>query len=164
MSQYVPGISLPLLRNLGLIHRIVEKFSTKWGDYVSIERGLNWQSKSTNKHGTVPIFRGAQLSPYYLDKVTDFINISKFIRNEYDYQFKPKILNQLAIAHVQNPYPHFYLQATLDLENKLVFETISCTFVKNSSVSIKFLLAINNSKLFAWLLYKYVFSNAIRST
>jgi len=31
-------------------------------------------------------------------------------------------------------------------------------------VSIKFLLAINNSKLFAWLLYKFVYSNAIRST
>ncbi len=153
------------LEELNLIYSIIEKFNSKWGNYVSIVRGLNWQSKSTNKHNmAIPIYRGAQLSPYFLNKATDFIDISKFNKNEYTYQFKPKILNQLAIAHVQNPYPHFFLQAALDLENKLVFETISCTFVKNSSVSIKFLLAINNSKLFAWLLYKFVYSNAIRST
>ena len=36
--------------------------------------------------------------------------------------------------------------------------------MKDDSVNIKFLLAINNSKLFAWLLYKFVYSNAIRST
>jgi hypothetical protein len=36
--------------------------------------------------------------------------------------------------------------------------------VKDNSLNIKFLLAINNSKLFAWLLYKFVYSNAIRST
>jgi len=63
-----------------------------------------------------------------------------------------------------DPYPHFFLQAALDINNKLVFETISCTFVKNKLINIKFLLAINNSKLFAWLLYKFVYSNAIRST
>lgn len=147
-----------------LIYKIIKKCNAKWGDYVSIERGLNWQSKATKKHGLVPIYRGAQLSPYFIGKPTDFIDINEFNRNEYKYQSKPKILNQLAIAHVQNPYPHFYLQATLDLENKLVFETISCTFVEDNSVSIKFLLAINNSKLFSWLLYKFVYSNAIRST
>jgi len=65
---------------------------------------------------------------------------------------------------VQNPYPHFFLQATLDPNNRLVFETISCTFLKDSSADIKFVLGFNNSKLFAWLLYKLIYSNAIRST
>jgi len=147
-----------------LIRKVISKFNSKWIDYVSIERGLNWQSQVKKKRGQVPIHRGAQLSPYFIAKATDFVNISKFKKSEYEYQLNPKILNQLAIAHVQNPYPHFYLQAALDLDNRLVFETISCTFVKNNSVNIKFLLAINNSRLFAWLLYKFVYSNAIRST
>ncbi|HUX97318.1 MAG TPA: hypothetical protein VMV47_16405 [Bacteroidales bacterium] len=63
-----------------------------------------------------------------------------------------------------NPYPHFYLQATLDYENKIVFETISCSFLKNKDINLKFLFGVNNSKLFAWLLYKFVYNNAIRST
>lgn len=147
-----------------LIKKIIGRCNRKWADYVSIERGLNWQSQVRKKHGTVPIHRGAQLSPYFLDNATDFIDLKQFSKSEYQYQLRPKILNQLALAHVQNPYPHFYLQAALDLDNRLVFETISCTFVKDSSVNIKFLLAINNSKLFAWLLYKFVYSNAIRST
>jgi type I restriction-modification system DNA methylase subunit len=152
------------VEEMKLIKKIISRCNRKWADYVSIERGLNWQSQVRKKHGTVPIHRGAQLSPYFLDKATDFIDLKKFRRSEYQYQLRPKILNQLALAHVQNPYPHFYLQAVLDLENRLVFETISCTFVQDSLVNIKFLLAINNSKLFAWLLYKFVYSNAIRST
>ncbi|MDP2919432.1 MAG: hypothetical protein Q8O43_04345 [Dehalococcoidia bacterium] len=147
-----------------IIKNIIGRLGKRWVDYVSIERGLNWQSQANKKLGTTPIHRGAQLSPYFLDKATDFIDLRKFNRNEYQYEQKPKILNQLAPAHVQNPYPHFFLQAALDLENRLVFETISCTFVRENSVDIKFLLAINNSKLFAWLLYKFVYSNAIRST
>jgi len=152
------------IEEMKIIKKIIGRFNGRWADYVSIERGLNWQSQVGKKHGSSPIHRGAQLSPYFLDKATDFIDLKKFSKNEYQYQLRPKVLNQLAIAHVQNPYPHFYLQAALDLENRLVFETISCTFVKDDSVNIKFLLAINNSKLFAWLLYKFVYSNAIRST
>ena len=152
------------IEEMKIIKKIIGRFNGRWADYVSIERGLNWQSQVGKKHGSSPIHRGAQLSPYFLDKATDFIDLKKFSKNEYQYQLRPKVLNQLALAHVQNPYPHFYLQAALDLENRLVFETISCTFVKDDSVNIKFLLAINNSKLFAWLLYKFVYSNAIRST
>lgn len=149
-----------------LIDRILKTFSSRWGDYVVIERGLNWQSEASKERGTgaMPIYRGAQLSPYFVDEPKDFINLDKFNREKYEPQYNPKILNQLAIAHVQNPYPHFYLQAALDVENKLVFDTVSCTYAKNSMIDIQFLLGINNSKLFAWLLYKFVYSNAVRST
>ena len=149
---------------LELIKKIISRFQHKFGEYVYLKRGLNWQSKVEKNPGDTPIYRGAQLSPYFLNKPTDFINLNNFSPEEYSYLLKPKILNQLAIAHVQNPYPHFYLQSTLDLEDKLVFETISCTFIKNPKINIKFVLALNNSKLFAWLLYKFIYSNAIRST
>ncbi len=147
-----------------LIKKILNIANSKFGKYVSVKRGLNWQSLVSKFPGKTPIYRGEQLYPYYLAPATDFIDIDKFDKQQYEYQLRPKILNQLAIAHVQNPYPHFFLQATLDLENKLVFETISCTFVKDPKIDIRFLLAINNSKLFAWLLYKLIYSNAIRST
>ncbi len=152
------------IEEIKLINKILKTFYSKWDNYVKIERGLNWQSKATKNKELTPIYRGAQLYKYYLDKPTDFIDISMFNKKDFDYQLKPKILNQLAIAHVLNPYPHFYLQAYLDLEKRLVFETISCTFLKNNDINIKFILGINNSKLFAWLLYKFVYSNAIRST
>ena len=147
-----------------VLSKILEKTKHLFGEYVSIERGLNWQALAKKFPGNTPIYRGAQLFKYYISQPTDFIDISKFDVKEYSYQLKPKILNQLAIAHVQNPYPHFYLQATLDISNRLVFETISCTFNKNPKINLKFILAINNSKIFEWLLYKFIYSNAIRST
>ncbi|MCL6523941.1 MAG: Eco57I restriction-modification methylase domain-containing protein [Thermoflavifilum sp.] len=151
-------------KELAVIKKIINSFKARWEDYVSIERGLNWQSKVAKFPGATPIYRGAQLFPYHLDKATDFVDISKFDKREYAYLLRPKILNQLAIAHVQNPYPHFFLQAALDMDYNLVYETISCTFVTDQRVDIRFLLGINNSKLFAWLLYKFIYSNAIRST
>jgi hypothetical protein len=120
-----------------LIKRLISNLTSKWDRYVSIERGLNWQSRATREPKGVPIQRGAQLSPYHLAPATDYVVLSDFDRSEYEYQLKPKILNQLAPAHVMNPYPHFYLQAALDMENRLVFETISCTFLKDSSVDLK---------------------------
>jgi adenine-specific DNA-methyltransferase len=36
--------------------------------------------------------------------------------------------------------------------------------MKNARIDMRFVLALNNSKLFAWLLYKFIYSNAIRST
>lgn len=151
-------------QEIKLLTKILESSTKVWSDYVNIKRGLNWQRKVSNNNGKTPIYRGAQLSKYFLDMPTDYINLNNFSLKEYEYQLRPKILNQLAIAHVKNPYPHFYLQAALDMNNKLVFETISCTFPKSNNLDINFLLAINNSKLFAWLLYKFVFNNAIRST
>jgi len=148
-----------------IISRMLKKHMNTWGEYISIERGLNWQNKVSKTPGQTPIFRGAQLDKYILTMPTDFTNISKFARSEYAYQLKPKVLNQLAIAHVMNPYPHFFLQAALDeIGEILVYETISCTFLKNRKINLKFILGLNNSKFFAWLLYKFVYSNAIRST
>jgi hypothetical protein len=148
-----------------IVQRILNNFNRTFGEYVSIERGLNWQSQVAKHRGKTPVYRGAHLDKYVLNEATDFVSLSSFSKDEYAYQLKSKILNQLAIAHVQNPYPHFYLQAALDEDgSKVVFETISCTFVRSSDLNTKFVLGINNSKLFAWLLYKFIYSNAIRST
>ncbi|UJG43987.1 MAG: hypothetical protein K9W46_02110 [Candidatus Heimdallarchaeum endolithica] len=149
---------------LSIILFIMNKFKKRWGDYLTLKRGLNWQKLAKKLKGTTPIFRGKQLNKYCLKEPTDFIDLKKFDFNEYNYQLNPKILNQLAIAHVMNPYPHFYLQSVYDPEGLLVYETISCTFTKNTKLDLKFVLIINNSKLFAWLLYKFIYSNAIRST
>ncbi|MCL4478234.1 MAG: BREX-1 system adenine-specific DNA-methyltransferase PglX [Deltaproteobacteria bacterium] len=149
---------------LKLINKIIDNNYCEFGQYVEIARGLNWQNKVKRFPGKTPIYRGELLDKYYIHKAIDFIDLNNFNSLEYEYQLKPKILNQLAIAHVKNPYPHFYLQAAMDLNKQIVFETISCTFIKNSQINIKFLLAINNSKLFAWLLYKFIYSTAIRST
>ncbi|MEZ4527951.1 MAG: DNA methyltransferase [Desulfobacterales bacterium] len=149
---------------LALINKILQTCNHKFGEYILIERGLNWQNKVANNIGKTPIYRGAQLNKYFLDNATDFIDLSNFSKDEYAYQLQPKVLNQLAIAHVKNPYPHFYLQAALDLKNILVFETISCTFGKSDKIDSKFIVGFNNSKIFAWLLYKFIYSNAIRST
>ncbi len=157
---FIAGNSVP---EITIIDKITNN-KYKYSDFVTIERGLNWQAKVQENNGNIPVYRGAQLDRYFLNKASDFVDLSKFNKNEYSYQINPKILNQLAIAHVLNPYPHFYLQAFCDTENRLVFETISCTFPKYNEIDIYFLLAFNNSKLFAWILYKFIYSNAIRST
>ena len=155
------GLTIP---EMNVLQKILKNFTHRYSDFVEIKRGLNWQSKSVKNEKLTPVHRGKQLNKYYLEAATDFIDTKKFKKNKYEYQYKPKILNQLALAHVKRPYPHFYLQAAVDFDSKLVFETISCTFSKKKQVDLKFLLGFNNSKLFAWLLYKFIYSNAIRST
>ncbi len=163
-SKYNILLAGQVKSEIDIINKITTNFSKMLSDYVFIERGLNWQSQVKEKRGQTPVFRGAQLNRYALDDATDFISLKKFSKGEYEYQLKPKLLNQLVIAHVKNPYPHFYLQGFLDFENRIVFETISCIFPQDKAkVNLYFLLGLNNSKLFAWLLYKFVFSNAIRS-
>lgn len=147
-----------------IIKKILNQNEHLFKEYVTIERGLNWQALCKKYPGETPVYRGAQLFKYFISQPKDFINLKNFRQKDYSYQLHPKILNQLAVAHVQNPYPHFYLQAALDLENRIVFETISCTFSKSNEISLKFILALNNSKIFEWLLYKFIYSNAIRST
>lgn len=155
---------------IDIIKKLKNQYHETFGKYVNIERGLNWQSKAKIKQnqGTCPIYRGNQIEKYFLKKPTDFINLQNFDQEEYGYQFKTKILNQLALGHVQNPFPHFYLKPAFDVSGDiLVYETISCTFIKEiykDKINPKFILLLNNSKLFAWILYKYVYSNAIRST
>ncbi len=125
-----------------IINKILSQNEHLFKEYVTIERGLNWQALCKKYPGETPVYRGAQLFKYFVSEPKDFINLKKFKKEDYSYQLNPKILNQLAIAHVQNPYPHFYLQATLDLDNKIVFETISCTFSKSNEIDLKFILLL----------------------
>jgi hypothetical protein len=164
-SNYNVLLAGQTAEEIQVIDKVLKNNNQIWGQYVSIERGLNWQSKAVKNKGKTPIYRGAQLDKFVLNTPSDFINLENFSINEFKYQQKPKILNQLAIAHVINPYPHFFLQAGLDQDGSvLVYETISCTFITHTNLNILFALGLNNSKMFAWLLYKFVFSNAIRST
>ena len=147
-----------------ILELILKNSKQRWGTYLTSVRGLNWQSKVAKNPGKTPIYRGAQLRKYKLLPATDFISLKKFAKSVYEYQQKPETLNQLAIAHVLNPYPHFYLQATVDYENKIVFETIAISTLKDDNLLLNYFLGLNNSKIFAWLVYKYIYSNAIRST
>jgi len=147
-----------------VLFKILDNNTYTYGDFVEIRRGLNWQSKSVKNNKLTPIYRGAHLNKYDIEETDDYVDLSNFPGKEYEYQLRPKVLNQLALAHVKNPYPHFYIQTAIDTDNKLVFETISCTFLKDKSLDLRFILGFNNSELFAWLLYKFIYSNAIRST
>jgi len=151
-------------KEVDIIKYLTNTHMDRWGNLVDIQRGLNWQAKVKNFQGNIPVFRGEQLKRYFLLNPRDFVDLSKFEKKEYEYQLKPKILNQLAIAHVQKPYPHFLIQAIYEGGHFLVYETISCTFAKRDKVNLKSLLMLNNSKLFAWIVYKFIYSNAIRST
>ena len=150
---------------LNLILKIIQGNKDTYNSIVDISRGLNWQSHSSNNSSYQSIYRGENLYKYRLSETNDFINLDNFDKKSYEYILKPKLLNQLAIAHVKNPYPHFYLQSYIDKKGNLfVYETISCTFPKTNEINLLFLLAFNNSKLFAWILYKFIYSNSIRST
>ncbi len=91
------------LTEISIIKKIT-KNKHKYSDFVSIQRGLNWQAKAFQNKGNTPIYRGSHLDRYYLNNATECINLTNFNKVEYEYQLKPKILNQLAIAHVLNPY------------------------------------------------------------
>ncbi|MFA7057497.1 MAG: TaqI-like C-terminal specificity domain-containing protein [Candidatus Cloacimonadales bacterium] len=76
----------------------------------------------------------------------------------------PKIVSQRLVAHVQFPYPHMKIIATIDLHGDVLgVDTVENTFITDNKYSYKYLVAIINSKFISWHLYKFVFCSAIRT-
>lgn len=77
---------------------------------------------------------------------------------------KRKIIIQDIVAHVTKPIPHIILMATLDDEERLPLNTVTCISEKDDSrYSLKYCLAVVNSYFCSWYVYHFIYNCAIRT-
>lgn len=130
----------------------------------STTRGLPLQSKLKDT-GDIPVIGGKEIQRYAVIGTKGFINkelisLNKKAKN----LFRPKILSQNIVAHIENPKPHIQIVSTVDiLGNVMSVDTINNTFVTNNSYTILYVLALLNSYLVSWYTYKFVYACAIRT-
>ncbi len=76
------------------------------------------------------------------------------------------ILVQNIVAHIGNPVPHVKIIATsscsFNPDECVLLDTVN-QLVNKSDFETKVFLAIINSKLISWYVYRFVFANAIRT-
>lgn len=128
-------------------------------------RGLSWQ-KYLDKEGEEEIIAGKFIKRYGLKQNFDEYKVKLSGSNKSE-KIKllrsPKIISQNIVAHIQNPYPHIRIIATLDRKKRLSLDTVNNTISKSNRYSLEVLLALLNSKVLSWYMYRFVYNQAIRT-
>lgn len=120
----------------------------------------------TESETQTPVLRGKEVGRYFLHDKYKPVYLPKDPRSEEE-QLKDKqrkIVAQDIVSHIQNPYSHIQLTATVDDEGHLCLNTLTCFVMKeNASYSLDTILAILNSKLLSWYVHRFIFNGAIRT-
>lgn len=132
-------------------------------DVADIERGIIIQDR-LKETGDIPIIRGKCIERYHLNSALDFIDKSdyKTIKDEASYLEKPKIVVQNIVAHVLKPKDHIVMMAAIDTDGKITLDNVGNIFVKND-IAPEFIVALLNSKLINWYVYRFIYAKAIRT-
>ena len=132
-------------------------------DEANIERGVIIQ-EHLKPSGDIPIIRGKCIERYQLNSATDFITKTDYtsIKDEASYLEKPKVVVQNIIAHVLKPKDHIVMMAALDTEGRITLDNVGNIFVKTDIVP-EFIMALLNSKLINWYVYRFVYAKAVRT-
>jgi hypothetical protein len=136
-------------------------------DFVENRRGAMLQNEVSNR-GNLLVLGGKQVSRYYVEteKVKGKI-FTKYVYDEKAWIVKDSILIQNIVAHIMRPSPHIKITACLSSELEeptkfILLDTINQLTVKGQYDS-RFVLAVLNSHLLSWYVYRFVFAHAIRT-
>ena len=127
-------------------------------------RGLPLQKLVTKTKTKYKMFRGANVSRYYLTDSIDYLENIDLSNTKIKYLMQPKIISQRIVAHVTKPKNHIIIMSTIDKEG-IIFnlDTIENTIITNKDYKLEVILALLNSKLISWYAYRYIFAKAIRT-
>lgn len=127
-------------------------------------RGLPLQKLVTKTKTKYKMFRGANISRYYLTDSTDYLENIDLNNTKIKYLMQPKIISQRIVAHVTKPKDHIIIMSTIDNEGDILnLDTIENTIITNKDYKLKVILALLNSRLISWYAYRYIFAKAIRT-
>ncbi len=132
-------------------------------DVAEIERGLIIQDY-LKETGDIPIIRGKCIERYQLNSATEFISKSDYskVNEEASYLEKPKIVVQNIVAHVLKPKDHIVMMAALDSRGMITLDNVGNIFVRDD-IEPEFIIALLNSKLINWYVYRFVYAKAVRT-
>lgn len=132
-------------------------------DVANIERGVIIQDH-LKESGDIPIIRGKCIERYKLNIAIEYISKVdyKSIQEEASYLEKPKIVVQNIVAHVLKPKDHIVMMAAIDTKGLISLDNVGNIFVKED-VAPEFIVALINSKLINWYIYRFIYAKAVRT-
>lgn len=146
---------------------IGEKLRTqklRLNDFLSNRRGGMLQ-KFIDSNGEIFALGGKEVQRYG-GRPNSTKKINKTNIDEVAKISRDSILVQNIVAHTGNPVPHVKIIATsscsFNPDECVLLDTVN-QLVNKSNFDTKVFLAIINSKLISWYVYRFVFANAIRT-
>ncbi len=140
--------------------------SVNLGEIAENYRGLNLNRyvEESRSKDSIPVIRGRDIKRF---GIKGFGHTKKeYLQN---ITFTPgDIIAQRIVAHIENPTPHIELMATLSPPINIPnVNTVTNFKLKQRALELritpKYLVAVLNSEIVSWFVYKYVYVNAIRS-
>ncbi len=134
-------------------------------DFFINRRGATLQQHVATT-GDYQVIGGKQVQRYFLKndierriKKTNITEEDAFIK-------KNSLLVQNIVAHIENPFPHIQISATMpDSESAsecVLLDTVN-QLTNRTTLSLAYLLGVLNSRPVSWYTCKFVFANAIRT-
>ena len=128
--------------------------------------GKGGMTPYVNKKGLgIKVLTGKEIQRYFIKDIGDnkwFLD-KKYLSNiDLIRSKKKKVVVQDIVAHIQNPFPHIKISATIDSEERFCLNTVMC-FSEKSEMKNEFLLALLNSNFISFFYYFFIYNQAIRT-
>jgi type I restriction-modification system DNA methylase subunit len=156
-----------------MIREKVSSSGARFGDVADIFMGALSRHAADIKclhndyrKGDVKILRGDDIQRYQIRNALYFSPNAKEMahyKKDIERLMGPHIVAQRIVAHVMNPKPHIILMAAYEDVGAFSFITVTNIIVRDPSCDFRYLLALLNSKLYSYYVYKFIYNNAIRS-
>lgn len=132
-----------------------KKITTKLGLAI----GQDYFSEAKTKH---KLLKGIDIEKFNVRSYRYLKNYEKLKWENVAAFQKPKIITQVIVSHIENPYPHLKIIACYDAEGIAITNTLMA-FETDKDIDLKFLLGYLNSKFVSWYAYNFIYSQAIRT-
>ncbi len=132
-------------------------------DFVINQRGGMFQKAVQEKKAFYKVLGGKQINRYSIAKeMKGYIN-KNAVQDSKAFIKPNSILVQNIVAHIMNPIDHIQIIATISDDNQsVILDTIN-QLENKSEYSNRYLIALLNSKLSNWFVYRFIFAKAIRT-
>ncbi len=134
------------------------------GEYTTVSSGGDLQNQLSGIKKEFSVIGGANVQRYYMRGVKGYCDAD--IVSDKSVIQAGDLLVQDILAFIENPMRHIKITAHLVQEeecNLLILNTINRIEITSDDLSSQFVLAILNSKLINWYVYRFIFSKPIRT-
>nr|WP_240912178.1 MULTISPECIES: N-6 DNA methylase [unclassified Thermococcus] len=150
------------------LYELITSKSIRLGEISKNYRGLSlnrYVQDSLSSNDMIPIIRGKDIGRY---KIRGFGYIHKKMLEKSGGFTPGDIITQRIVAHIENPVPHIELMSTIPPSSNVPNVNTVTNFKLNEKaaalgITPKYVVALLNSDILNWFVYKYIYVNAIRS-
>jgi hypothetical protein len=135
------------------------------GEYITNTRGAMIQGDVFERAGGRRVIGGKQIQRFRIAGEKGFVSTNADLP-ENAFVRPGSILVQNIVAHIENPVDHIKITAAIATDKIapqiVILDTVN-QLANNSGLSSYFFLAILNSQLMNWFVYRFIFAKAIRT-